>query len=111
MPLNSFIALLRAVNVGGTGRLPMADLREMCVGVGFVGVRTHIARGNVVFASMWPEARVTRELEARLLDYARKPVGVRVRSGSEMAAASASAWHWGDVGSMSTTPRAWRIRS
>ena len=29
-PVSTYIALLRAVNVGGTGRLPMADLRTLC---------------------------------------------------------------------------------
>ena len=30
-----FIALLRAVNVGGTGKLPMATLKELCAAEGF----------------------------------------------------------------------------
>ncbi len=28
--MTSFVALLRAVNVGGTGTLPMAELKKMC---------------------------------------------------------------------------------
>ena len=28
--MNTWIVLLRAVNVGGTGKLPMAELRDMC---------------------------------------------------------------------------------
>lgn len=83
--MTAFIALLRAVNVGGTGKLPMAVLRAMCAELGFAGVRTYIASGNVVFASAWPEARVQRALEARLAEYAGRPVGVLVRSGAEMA--------------------------
>ena len=47
----AFIALLRAVNVGGTGKLPMSDLKAMCDALGFGGVRTYIASGNVVFAA------------------------------------------------------------
>jgi uncharacterized protein (DUF1697 family) len=31
--------LLRAVNVGGTGKLPMSVLKEMCEGLGFTAVR------------------------------------------------------------------------
>ena len=46
-----FIALLRAVNVGGTGKLPMTKLRAMCEAAGFTDVRTYIASGNVVFGS------------------------------------------------------------
>jgi len=28
--MGSFVALLRAVNVGGTGKLPMSELKAMC---------------------------------------------------------------------------------
>jgi uncharacterized protein (DUF1697 family) len=41
--------LLRAVNVGGTGRLPMADLKALVEAEGGTGVRTLLASGNVVF--------------------------------------------------------------
>ena len=47
--MSTFIALLRAVNVGGTGKLPMSDLAALCAQVGFERVRTYIASGNVVF--------------------------------------------------------------
>src|SRR3954469_20798170 len=54
----AYIALLRAVNVGGTGKLPMSDLRELCEKAGFRKVRTYIASGNVVFESRMTEAQV-----------------------------------------------------
>jgi len=79
-----YVALLRAVNVGGTGKLPMAKLQAMCIDAGFTGVKTYIASGNVVFASPAKPARVKAELEARLLAYAKKPVGVIVRTAAEM---------------------------
>jgi uncharacterized protein (DUF1697 family) len=44
-----FIALLRAVNVGGTGKLPMQDLKAACTKAGLKRVATYIASGNVVF--------------------------------------------------------------
>ena len=43
-----FVVLLRAVNVGGTGKLPMGDLKRLCEKAGFRNVRTYIASGNVV---------------------------------------------------------------
>lgn len=43
-------SLLRAVNVGGTGKLPMAELAGMCQRAGFRDVRTYIASGNAVFS-------------------------------------------------------------
>jgi len=81
----SFIALLRAVNVGGTGKLAMADLKAMCEAAGFHSVRTYIASGNVVFESNLSGAAVQKELEGRLLAHAGKPVGVVVRTAAEMA--------------------------
>lgn len=83
--MTGYVALLRAVNVGGTGKLPMTELKAMCEAAGFEEVRTYIASGNVVFASDLPEAKVKAELERRLADYAGKPVGVCVRTAGEMA--------------------------
>src|SRR5947207_9605074 len=84
--MTRYIALLRAVNVGGTGKLPMADLRSMCSDAGFARVGTYIASGNVVFESKAAPSRVKAALEARLLAYAGKPVGVVVRTAAEMVA-------------------------
>lgn len=84
--MQTYIALLRAVNVGGTGRLPMADLQAMCGDAGFTKVRTYIASGNVVFQSALTPKKVKSALEGRLLAYAGKPVGVAVRTADEMAA-------------------------
>ena len=84
--MTAYVALLRAVNVGGTGKLPMSDLKALCEAAGFARVRTYIASGNVVFASSLAEAAVKAELERRLHDHAGKPVGVLVRTAAEMAA-------------------------
>jgi uncharacterized protein (DUF1697 family) len=80
-----YVALLRAVNVGGTGRLPMADLRAMCVEVGFTDVATYIASGNVVFASDLDAGGAKAALEQRLQAYADKPVPVMIRDAAQMA--------------------------
>jgi uncharacterized protein (DUF1697 family) len=84
--MTNYIALLRAVNVGGTGKLPMAELKAMCSNAGFAPVQTYIASGNVVFASKATPKKVKSTLEALLLGYAGKPIGVVVRTASEMAA-------------------------
>jgi uncharacterized protein (DUF1697 family) len=85
MLMASYVALLRAVNVGGTGKLPMADLKAMCEKAGFGKVRTYIASGNVVFDSREDEGRVKAIPEAALAAYAGKPVGVLVRTAAELA--------------------------
>jgi len=86
----TYAALLRAVNVGGTGKLPMADLRAMCESIGFADARTYIASGNVVFKSRLGESAVKAKLERCLEAYAGKPVGVLVRTGAELAAVLAA---------------------
>lgn len=45
------VALVRGINVGGAGKLPMAELREIVAGAGHDEVRTYIQSGNVVFRS------------------------------------------------------------
>ena len=85
-----YVALLRAVNVGGTGKLPMSILVEMCEALGLGQVRTYIASGNVLFSSKLKERRVKALLEQRLAEYAGKPVGVLVRTAEEMAAVLAA---------------------
>lgn len=80
----SYVALLRAVNVGGTGKLPMKELKAMCEEAGFESVRTYIASGNVVFETDDDEAKVKQILEKRLADYAGKKVEVFVRTAREM---------------------------
>jgi uncharacterized protein (DUF1697 family) len=85
-----YVALLRAVNVGGTGKLPMSDLTALCESAGFRNVRTYIASGNVVFASRMTGAQVKTALETALAAYAGKPVGVLTRTAAEMADVLAS---------------------
>jgi uncharacterized protein (DUF1697 family) len=49
--LKTWIALLRGVNVGGNGKLPMKDLVTSLQRVGYGSVRTYIQSGNIVFQS------------------------------------------------------------
>src|SRR6266550_752660 len=83
--MTAYIALLRAVNVGGTGKLAMEDLKAMCEADGFRSVRTYIASGNVVFESPLTEKAVKKKLETRLLGHAGKPMGVLLRTAKVMA--------------------------
>ena len=83
--MGAFVALLRAVNVGGTGKLPMSDLKAICEELGCGAVGTYIASGNVVFTSRKSEAAIKAALEKQLAAYAGKPIGVLVRSAAEMA--------------------------
>ena len=65
------IALLRGVNVGGSKKVAMADLKAMLEALGFTQVKTLLQSGNVVFeagdrSDEALEALLEREAEARL---------------------------------------------
>jgi len=49
--MTTFVALLRAVNVSGQNRIPMAELRRALGGLGLTGVETYLQSGNVVFVA------------------------------------------------------------
>lgn len=83
--MTAFVALLRAVNVGGTGKLAMADLTALCQAAGFKKVKTYIASGNVVFQSDQTEGQVKSTLEDALRTHTGKSIGVIVRTAAEMA--------------------------
>lgn len=85
-----YAALLRAVNVGGTGKLSMDELRELCERIGFDGVRTYIASGNVIFHADDDEAGVQGRLAQALETLAGKPVGVLVRTAAQLEAVIAA---------------------
>ena len=80
-----FVAMLRAVNVAGTGKLPMTDLAAIGEACGFADVRTFIASGNLIFSSDDDEASVTKAIAERVESFFGKPVPLFVRSAAEMA--------------------------
>ena len=86
----AYAALLRAINVGGTGKLPMTDLTAICKKAGFGAVKTYIASGNVVFTSPAKEAAVKATLEQALEKHMKKPVPVAIRTAKELAATIAA---------------------
>jgi uncharacterized protein (DUF1697 family) len=47
--MNTIIALLRGINVGGHNKLPMRELVDTLAGLGFRNIETYIQSGNVVF--------------------------------------------------------------
>ena len=83
--MTAYVALLRAVNVAGTGKLPMAELKRMGEECGFANVRTFIASGNLLFTSDQSEKTVQACIAARIADFFSRDIPVFVRSAKEMA--------------------------
>ena len=83
--VTNYVAMLRAVNVAGTGKLPMAELKAMGERCGFERVRTFIASGNLLFDSALGEAAVERKIAAEVAAFFGKAVPLFVRSAAELA--------------------------
>lgn len=64
--MTTYIALLRGVNVVGSNRVAMADLRAACSKAGFANVRTYVNSGNLVLVDGGKAAEVEARLEAVL---------------------------------------------
>jgi uncharacterized protein (DUF1697 family) len=72
--MKTYVALLRAVNVGGKS-LPMEDLRKLCADLDLANVETYLQSGNAVFDS--PAAGIAT-LPAALETQIRKAFGFDV---------------------------------
>jgi uncharacterized protein (DUF1697 family) len=61
--VTTWVALLRAVNLGARNKVPMAELRTLLERDGLADVRTYIQSGNVVFDSAGRRSAIARRLE------------------------------------------------
>jgi uncharacterized protein (DUF1697 family) len=80
-----YVALLRGINVGGKGALPMKALREMAEGCGFADVATYIQSGNVVFRSSEGAGAVARALRAAIAAAGGVDPAIAVRTRAQLA--------------------------
>ena len=81
-----WVALLRGINVGGRTKVPMADLRALCASLGWSGVETYIASGNVLFEAEEEAAALEGALEQALEGKFGTTFPVIVRSASSWPA-------------------------
>jgi uncharacterized protein (DUF1697 family) len=70
-----YAALLRGVNVGGHGRLPMAELRTLLEGLGYRDVATYLQSGQAVLATEEPDEDA---VAARIRDALTKHLGAEI---------------------------------
>jgi uncharacterized protein (DUF1697 family) len=85
------IALLRGINVGGSHKVPMAQLREVLTGLGYDDVRTYDQSGNVVLTGPDRSDAATEKALAEELEAAfgfAIPVVVRTRAEVEKVIAA-----------------------
>lgn len=80
----TYIALLRAVNVGANGMLPMKGLADLCSELGFRQVRTYIRSGNVLFDADGTKDVVRKTLEQALQEKMGRRIDVILRTPPEL---------------------------
>jgi len=84
--MTRYIALLRAINVGGR-TVKMDHLRGIFESLGFLNVETFIASGNVIFDTKSKDMdSLTKQIEKRLNESLGFEVATFIRSNSELAA-------------------------
>jgi uncharacterized protein (DUF1697 family) len=81
--MTRLVALLRGINLGSHNKVPMAQLKAICCGLGWDEVETYIQSGNVVFKAGGTAAALERALEAALESELGVKTPVLVRSKSE----------------------------
>lgn len=86
----TYVALLRGVNVAGTGIVPMAELRSLLSSLGHENVTTYIQSGNAVFASSRSAGEIATELEERIEAAFGVRTPVLLRTAPELAGTLAS---------------------
>lgn len=80
------VALLRGINVGGHRRVPMAELRTLCTGLGFTDVATHVQSGNVVLTSRHGTGDAASRIAAAIAERFGFDVDVVARTAAEWKA-------------------------
>lgn len=79
--METFITLLRGINVGGHKKVPMAELRQLLTKEGFEDVQTYIQSGNIIFrTSFTKEPDIEKKVNDVLSHHFGFEVSVLVRS-------------------------------
>ena len=82
--METHIAFLRGINVGGNTILPMSELKSICHDIGFKNVCTYIQSGNVIFESELSEELLVKKLEQALQASKQKHIPAVIRTAKEL---------------------------
>ena len=80
----TYVIILRAVNVGSTGKLAMPAFRKLLEDLKFRNVETYIQSGNAVIDTTASAASVSKAVAAALQKLTGSPVPVLVRTHDEL---------------------------
>jgi len=81
--METFLSILRGINVSGQKKIVMADLKALYEELGFKNVTTYIQSGNVIFAAKNADS-LAKKIEEKILKKYEYNVPVIIRTGDEM---------------------------
>jgi uncharacterized protein (DUF1697 family) len=99
------IVLLRGVNVGGRGRVPMAELRDALADAGMQDARTYLQSGNVVLDSGASPSKLAADCERAIAERFDLDVAVLVRTREQLAKVVAR----DPFGSLADNPKLYQV--
>ncbi|MGN6530213.1 MAG: DUF1697 domain-containing protein [Ginsengibacter sp.] len=84
--MQTFISILRGINVSGQKKILMADLKALYENLNFTDVATYIQSGNVIFKSKekFSDEKLARKIEDAIFKNFAFEVPVIIRSKDEM---------------------------
>jgi len=83
--MNTYITLLKGINVGGHKKVPMVELRELLSKLGFKNVQTYIQSGNVILQSTKDNLQdIEKVIKQAILDHFGFEVSVLVKTKSDL---------------------------
>ncbi|MGB7842599.1 MAG: DUF1697 domain-containing protein [Salinimicrobium sp.] len=82
--MRKFVAILRGLNVGGERKLPMDELKELFLKLGYSKVRTIMQSGNVIFEAEAKEEEISKAVENAIFETYNFKVPVICRSAEDL---------------------------
>ncbi|WP_241485264.1 DUF1697 domain-containing protein [Psychroserpens damuponensis] len=82
--MNTFIVLLRGINVGGHRKVPMAELRELLTKTGFEAVKTYIQSGNIVLNAAQEKSTIETNVKQAIASHFGFDVPVIAKTRAEL---------------------------
>lgn len=84
--MQTYIALLRGINVSGVKKIKMADLRIMMSDIGFKDVLTYIQSGNIIFKSETTNTQdLAQKIKTEIQDVFKFDVPVLVKTSEDIS--------------------------
>jgi len=71
--METYISMLRGINVSGKNIIKMENLKEMYASLGFKNIQTYVQSGNVIFTS---ENQKSKKLEQAITQQIKENLGI-----------------------------------